>query len=53
MKFDLLLWANSGDQIQDRTLQVHRTTRETTLLAFFVYGVIQCSQTRYTKKAKV
>ena len=26
MKFDLVLWANSGDQIQDRTL--HRTKRE-------------------------
>ena len=26
MKFDLVLWANSGDQIQVRTL--HRTKRE-------------------------
>ena len=26
VKFDLVLWANSGDQIQDRTL--HRTKRE-------------------------
>ena len=29
MKFDLVLWANSGDQIQNRTQ--HRTKRETKL----------------------
>ena len=30
MKFDLVLWANSGDQIQNRTL--HRTKRERIML---------------------
>ena len=34
MKFDLGLWANSGDQIQNRTL--HRTKRETQLTLYCI-----------------
>ena len=38
MKFDLGLWANSGDQIQNRTL--HRTKRETTYIFNFYFTII-------------